>query len=419
VTAIATGDTKTMRVRWVRYILSALLPFGLSASGALGSVSLVLVESADSVPVGRYVDVDLYAVSDVGTEFVAMDVVLTWDSTALEMVDVIDSGPHEWDFLFGFVPDGELDGLNDSLLDGDALFQALSFSRATATADGLLVATFRFSAIAESPLAECSIDEGLDLFSPTRVYAWGGSLVTGSLSSASVEVASLASLSAYELVVAAGREADLIISGEIEGADTIGVTIAVELVPRPQSEGVVAFTPAPPVDIELLGDPWPDVGTFSPYDTDVTSSASLNGSVLDDGIYVPGPVFYSGVLVSFPVRAAGDASGVWDVRLCTGGCTAEDAISTWSSVPTAVATALYHNVVRVVALGDGDGSDTIDARDFSEFQACFTSDVGVVDPPAYSTEPGQRCGVYDFDDDGDVDTNDFAVFRDVMRGPAP
>jgi hypothetical protein len=335
------------------------------------------------------------------------------------MVEVIDSGPHEWDFLFGFVPDGQLDGLNDSLLDGDGLFQALSYSRVAATADGLLVATFRFSAIADTASASVAVDEGVGLYNPTTVYAWGGPDVTGTLGSASVEVASSATLSASELVVPAGREGELVILGEIDGADTIGVTIAVELVARAASRGVVGFTPAPPTDIELLGDPWPDFGTFSAYDTDLTSSSTLNGSVLDDGVYVPSAVFYSGALVGFPVVTSGDAKGVWDVRLCTGGCTAEDAISTWSSVPTAVSTALYHNVLRVVALGDGDGSEAIDARDFSEFQACFTGDVGVVDPPAYPSGPGQRCGVYDFDNDGDVDVDDFAAFRDVMWGPAP
>lgn len=414
------GDVNTMRVRWSGYFLAALLALWLGTPGASGSVNLVLVPSLDSAPVGRYVDVALYAVSDEGTEFLAMDVVLTWDSEALEMIEVIDNGPHDWDFLFGFVPDGQLDGLNDSLLDGDALFEALSFTRATATVDGLLVATFRFSTISDTPSAEIAIEEGLDLYNPTKVYAEGGDIITGSLGSTTVEVASVASLSVTELAVPAGRVAELVVSGEIDGAETIGVTVTLELSPGAGSVGDVSFTPAPPVDIEIVSDPWSEAGTFSPFDTDITSSGALNGSVLDNGTYEDLSMVFAEDLVSFPVVVSGEAKGVWDVRLCSGGCTAEDAISMWdTSFPTPIPTALYHNVLRVVALGDGDGSEAIDIRDYSDFQVCFTGNVGPVDPPAYAPSSPQQCRVYDFDDDGDIGFDDYVAFRDVMWGPAP
>lgn len=111
-----------------------------AGSRTLAAVDLLLRPEPQTVTVGEQVGIGLFAVSDDGTDqsFSAMDVIFTWDPTALEFVEAINPGTHSW-FLYGLLPDGELDGLNDSFLDGNALFQAASFSEATATADGLRV----------------------------------------------------------------------------------------------------------------------------------------------------------------------------------------------------------------------------------------------------------------------------------------
>ncbi len=388
---------------------------------ALSAVDLELRPVPDTAPIGRYVNVGLYAVSDDDTLFSAMDVVLTWDSTLLELHSVTKDSPDDWDFLFGFMPDPLLDGLNDSLLDGDAWFQAASFTTATATADGLLVATFRFSTLADTPFTDIVIEDALGDYSTTQVLkpGSGNNDVTGTLGSASVTVLSEASLSVADVTLPAGRVADIVVSGEINAVAAYGLNIALELYSHGGSTGIVGFTTAPPSDILQIDDPWPGVGLFEAFDTDMTGSQLFNGSIEDNGTYVPAPVTFAGPLASFPVTSDEDARGLWTIRLCTGQCTVSDNVSWWESYPSHVPTALYHGSLMVVELGDGDGSESINVRDFSELQACFTGDVGPVDPPGYAADPALRCAVYDFDEDGDVDADDYVAFRGVMSDPGP
>lgn len=139
------------------------------------------------------------------------------------------------------------------------------------------------------------------------------------------------------------------VSGTIQGESTFGVTILLEIAPRPGNRGTVIFTPTmtivseqpqrqsyaveqksgepdavvikgPPrfgVDVSQVGDPWPSAGTFTTFDTDTTGSKLLNGAVDDNGTFLSAPVAFSGVIGSFPVTASADASGVWDVLLFT------------------------------------------------------------------------------------------------------
>ena len=84
-----------------------------------------------------------------------------------------------------------------------------------------------------------------------------------------------------------------------------------------------------PVDIIPVGDPWSNIGIFTPFDTDLSGGERFNGSVDDDENYLPAPVTYSGPLSSFPVEASHDAEGVWDVVLDTA-----LGASDWEGVPT-------------------------------------------------------------------------------------
>jgi hypothetical protein len=383
----------------------------MSAPPALAAVDLVLAPEAQTVPLGTTVDIGLYAVSNGAAQqsFSAMEVVLTWDHTALELLVAIHNGPHAWT-MSGFMSDEQLDGLNNSLLDGNALYQALSINSASATRSGLLVVTLRFRTLANVDLSRIVIEPRFGKYSRTQVFgtAEPNQDVTGALGSARVTIAD-AVLAAADLLLPAGRIGEVVVSGEIAGQSTFGVTVVVALVPRAGAVGTVTFTPAPPVDIRELGDPWPGVGRFDAYDTDRTFSLLLNGSGHDNGTYVPGPVTFAGALAAFPVTATADARGVWDVKL-TG---PEEA----TSLLEGLASALLEGTVTVVMPGDGDGRGTTDIRDFAELEACFTGPVGPADPPVYSDDPALRCRAYDFNDDGDVDAADFAAFAGQMSGP--
>lgn len=126
-----------------------------------------------------------------------------------------------------------------------------------------------------------------------------------------------------------GEIVDVVVHGAINGEETFGVTIMLEILPREGSIGDVWFTLSPPSDIEQVGDPWVDVGVFSSYDTDLAFSDYMNGTVDDDGNYIPAPVWYEGPLSLFPIEVSEDASGVWDISLST-----SEGDSNWEGVET-------------------------------------------------------------------------------------
>lgn len=128
---------------------------------------------------------------------------------------------------------------------------------------------------------------------------------------------SVAELSVGHLDLAHGGSAAVVVSGRIANFDTYGVNILLELIPRAGGTGTVTFTVAPPVDIIQEGDPWPSLGTFTAFDTDSTPSLLLNGSLDDNGTFIPGPTVFEGPLASFPVTASSGAGGIWDVVLST------------------------------------------------------------------------------------------------------
>lgn len=128
-----------------------------------------------------------------------------------------------------------------------------------------------------------------------------------------------------------GQDGNLVIEGVINGEATFGVTILVAISPRPGARGEVFFSLAPPVDITQLSDPWPEVGTFTPYDTDLSGSLTLNGSVDDNDKFLADPLVFSGPLASFPITTSNNALGTWDVLLST-----SQGDSKWEGASTAL-----------------------------------------------------------------------------------
>ncbi len=423
-----------MRIRTVAAMAVVTLWMGMMAtSRAAAAVNLELRPSLQSVAPGMPVEITLVAFWDGfgESEFTIVDAALTWDPTVLALEGpAVPTGAHTWSFMFGFLLDSLRDGLNADcgsdlycdpfteapFNDGDAFFQASSFSKAGATEGGLPIATFKFRALVETPLTAVVIEEMLGLSpSSTKVmnglHANGLTDVTGTLQDADITIAAPPTLSVADVTVAVGRTAYVVVSGGIRNDNVLGIEVLLELVPRAESIGAVEFTVAD--DILQFDDPWPVVGTFQAFDIDLSGSPLLNGSIEDNGTFVSTPVAFSGDLAGYPLFASADAEGVWDVVLST-----TEGESRWS-LQTVTPTELDHGTVSVVDLGDGDGSGRIDLRDAAEFQACYTGFAVPAAQPAYSLEPALRCSVYDFDDDGDLDEDDHRAFFMAMSGPIP
>lgn len=190
----------------------------------------------------------------------------------------------------------------------------------------------------------------------SRLWVFCSIAALGSLSATS---GFAAELSLGNVLIRPNGEGRIVVSGSIDNESTFGVTIRIELVPRPGSVGTVEFTPieagvparggfisihhktgnpaevrvssasAPDMDVVQLGDPWPNQGSFSPFDTDRSGSPMLNGVVDDNGNFMPSAVVFSGALSAHPIRASADAHGVWDVTLAT-----SHGSSSWEGVST-------------------------------------------------------------------------------------
>lgn len=222
----------------------------------------------------------------------------------------------------------------------------------------------------------------------SRLWTFCFVAAIGSLSATS---SSAAELSLGNVHIRPNTEGRIIVSGSIDDETTFGLTIRIELVPRPGSVGTVEFTPveagvsgrrgtisihhktdssdevrvssatASDMDVVQVGDPWPNQGTFSPFDTDRSGSPTLNGVVDDNGTFIPTAVVFSGVLSAHPFRAGAGASGVWDVTLST-----SHGRSGWEAVSTVLSDAIIVVTPKAcVSRGDcDDGNDcTLDVCD--------------------------------------------------------
>ncbi|MFQ5494233.1 MAG: hypothetical protein ACE5EX_02535 [Phycisphaerae bacterium] len=403
-----------------------------AASSAGAAVDLELRPTAPHGSLGSPIGMGLYAVLDGNgdSSFSVVDVVMTWDPLVLELTGVDADGPHPW-FLFGFLSDELLDGLNADCgpatfcgsftgtpyNDGNAYFQAASISNAEATTVGMLIATFTFNTLTSTFASPVTIEPALGATTVTQVFAPGGAVVTGMLRGADAAVFE-ATLSVEDLTVVSGRSGLLVVSGTVVDTRFLAVTIAVEL-QVPLGEPGVFFTPAADAseaDIQQLGDPWPGRGLFSPFDTapqpDGTGSLLVNGSVDENGTFRPEATVFSGPLTAFPLVAEPGALGEFVASLDTGTLS-----SGWNDDVSGVLGRLASGVVRVVELNDADGSGSIDTLDFAGLQNCFTGDVATGGPPVFPLDPALRCHVFDGDDDGDVDWTDFEIYRNGMSGP--
>lgn len=130
-----------------------LLPI-LPAYRAVAAVDLVLTPAAPIVPAGAEIRIALTAISDATPVAIgALDAVILWDHTRLELLGFDSSAsPYAW-FVSGFLPSA--DGINNGIgglpfNDGNAKYSALSTPGLPAVVPpvpGLLVVEFRFRAL--------------------------------------------------------------------------------------------------------------------------------------------------------------------------------------------------------------------------------------------------------------------------------
>ena len=280
------------------YALAALVGLlGPAGPQLEGAVNLELHPDSPSVAVGATLDIALFAVSDSASNqsFSAMDVILTWDPTALELLGATDDGPVAW-IISGFLTDESGDGINNTFSDGDAVYTAASLGGAAATPGGLHVTTLHFKALSGADKTHMVIVATRGERTRTQVFRAGqvNQDFVGTLGSAAVAVEFAADLVIADQVVPAGRLADVRVAGDIAGEETFGVTIVVQLVARDGVQGSVAFSPAPPDDIYVVNDPWPVGGTVSVFDTDLTGTVMGNAAAIDNGTFVNAPLTFAG-----------------------------------------------------------------------------------------------------------------------------
>jgi hypothetical protein len=167
-----------------RLILAVAL--AIAARPGLANVNLEF-RAVPEACASRYLDIGLYAVSDnAGNQPIsALDVILVWDPTVLELRGIQGQGQYPYNWLFsGFPDDHQLDGLNNTWSDGNALYEALAqLGRpAYATPEGLLVTQFQFRKLRVGAATTITMPPSYGLYTHTVVYGTVPALpVTGTL----------------------------------------------------------------------------------------------------------------------------------------------------------------------------------------------------------------------------------------------
>lgn len=166
-----------------RLSLTAMLVLTGWGTAHAALVDLTFTPAVQNATVGNFVDVQLFASSDDGTSrsISAMDVILSYDPAYLSLQSVTNPGG-QW-LASGFLPD--LDGVNASITDGDAIYTALAPGAALpAVPPDLEVTTIRFLALAPTAGTDLIILPTIGAMGETRVFGEGvQNNVTGDFSS--------------------------------------------------------------------------------------------------------------------------------------------------------------------------------------------------------------------------------------------
>lgn len=172
-------------------IVAVVLACGL-VNAASAAVNLEFRPFSSAVNLGDTVELGLYAVASSETsELVSsIDAVIIWDPSYLGEVSLPYDPPEMW--LFAAFSDFALDGINDALDDGNALYTgwANMGEPIQVTQDGTLCDVFSFQTLAPAAHTSVSIAASFGQITYTSVLdgTAGNKDITGSLGSADVSV---------------------------------------------------------------------------------------------------------------------------------------------------------------------------------------------------------------------------------------
>lgn len=164
--------------------LGALAAAALATTVNAGPVHVDLAPANQVVNVGDIVEVDLIVMTSDGLAqgFDALDAIIGWNTTYLNLLTFDNSGAGASFFATGFFADP--DGINASVSDGDALFTALATPGSPVSAPpapgSLIVTTFQFQALAETIGTDVVLIPDMGTFGETRVLL-NGVEITGSI----------------------------------------------------------------------------------------------------------------------------------------------------------------------------------------------------------------------------------------------
>jgi hypothetical protein len=212
----------------------------LAALGAAPDAELFLVADPAPVPIGCTVDVELRLTADGPLAVAAVDALLVWDPLQLELVQAF-GGDEDW-FVAAFL--GDPDGINDDVLDGVALFTALSNPGSPLPAlPELHVATLRYKVLA---------DGAVDLLPSLGLF--GDSEVIGTVPGLAVPT-------------------------------SLGPPVAVDGEPAPAAELVRLGVPPNPDALQPSATGGPVIGTV--WDTSIDHTTFLPDALLDVIVFAP------------------------------------------------------------------------------------------------------------------------------------
>ncbi len=147
-----------------------------------GTVNVNLSPANQVVNVGDIVEVNLIVSAQSSSQaFDALDAIIGWDTSYLNLITFDNSSAGAAFFLTGFLNDP--DDINDDVTDGDALFNAFAVPGNPVVAPlgptTLIVTTFKFQALAPTIGTDVVLIPQIGAFGETRVLL-NGLEVTGS-----------------------------------------------------------------------------------------------------------------------------------------------------------------------------------------------------------------------------------------------
>lgn len=177
----------------VRTVLGLLLSSAVALEAYGQTISLEWRPASQTIVVGSNVSIGLYAVADGpgGIPISVMDVIVQWDPSFLDLVGINNNGPYTW-LASGFPGVGD-SGLNATFADGDAFYNAQSQlgNPAVASPAGLLITTFEFVTLNETPSTKLFIPETLGGAETIIINGIPGLDVHGSLGNATVRIVTI------------------------------------------------------------------------------------------------------------------------------------------------------------------------------------------------------------------------------------